>query len=207
MKHDHFIGLGGAEYRYFEHRYNAARTNERAVEIPIAARWVAEQQAAGGQWGLEVGNVLRHYDDQASWMVVDAFERGDGVMNLDILDFQPVDRYDWIVSISTVEHIGWEGRGSDEPVDDGKALQAIAHMRSLLTPGGRMLISFPTGFHPRLDEAVESGELDPDQSVFMLRIDGATTRSAGLWAPAPFRPEPYRWAAWSSGGVWFGVFS
>lgn len=197
-----FIGLGGVELLYCADEYNASRTNERAVEIPVAIHWISPQEGLG----LEVGNVLSHYMPRL-WTCVDAFERGPGVLNVDILDFEPDERYDWIVSISTVEHIGWEGRGPDEDADVSKSLWAIEHMRSLLAPGGRMLLSFPTGIHPGLDEAAGSGAFNAESEVFMLRTDDATERCPGSWAPAEFRAELYRSEAWSAGGVWIGVLA
>jgi hypothetical protein len=53
----HF-SLGGQEYPYCLAAYNYAWTNERTVEVPIAAR-VSEEHK--GKRVLEVGNVLPYY--------------------------------------------------------------------------------------------------------------------------------------------------
>lgn len=195
---DTFIGLGGRTHRYCDEVYNAARTNERAVEVPIALDWIRGRAGLG----LEVGNVLHHYAPDGRWGCIDRDERAVGVTNLDILDFHPTERYDWIVSLSTVEHIGWD----DVPRDPDKALAAVAHLRGLLAPAGRLLLSFPSGHHPGLDDAVAAGVLAPADSVFMVRTDAPAERCNGEWEPQAFRPVPYLHAAWSAGAVWVGEF-
>jgi len=200
MSQNEFVGLAGVHHQYLDHVYNDTRTNERAVEVPMALNWVFSHPGRG----LEVGNVLSHYWPSANWPVVDAFERAHGVINVDIMDYHPQERFDWIVSISTVEHIGWDP-SMPHTIDESKALKAIRHIQSLLRPGGLFLVSFPTGCHPGLDAAVASGELDALDSVFLKRVDGATERRPGSWEPAPFEPVPYMHSAWSAGGVWIGV--
>lgn len=194
---EYFTGLHGRRYRYCDHLHNAARTNERAVEVPMALGWIDRQQGRG----LEVGNVLLHYRPAGTWTVVDAFDETEGVVQVDIVEYSPAERFDWIVSVSTVEHIGWDY----DPPDPDRALAAIEHMRALLAPTGQMLVSFPSGHHPQLDRAVMSGELEPLSSVFMLRVDDAVERSDGTWEERPFEPTRYRSEAWSAGGVWMGV--
>lgn len=58
--------------------------------------------------------------------------------------------YDWIVSISTMEHVGHD----EEPKDPGAAARAIHHLRSLLASGGEMLVTVPGGYNPALDRAL-----------------------------------------------------
>jgi len=57
------------------------------------------------------------------------------------------------VSVSLLEHVGW-----DEPErDPNKALVALAKLRELLAPTGRLLVSFRLGHHPGLTSAVQEG--------------------------------------------------
>ncbi len=44
----------------------------------------------------------------------------------DIVEFVPQDKYDLIISISTLEHVGWD----EQPQKPGKLLQAIDHLRA-----------------------------------------------------------------------------
>jgi hypothetical protein len=94
----------GQTHDCFYARYNMTWAGERMVEIPIG-RALLEAQPGGRI--LEVGNVLPHYFPTRH-EIVDKFEHGPGVLNVDILEFAPPHRYDLILSISTFEHIGFE---------------------------------------------------------------------------------------------------
>ena len=154
--------LGGQQYRYFFHGHNDTWSNERAVEIAVAAAFV---EGYAGKRVLEVGNVLPNYLSFPH-DVVDKHEVGPGVINVDFLEFQPATRYDAIVSISTIEHVGLE----DEVPDPARAVAAINHLRSLLNDGGELLVTFPIGYNPQLDALVRSGRLPMDEVRFMRRV-------------------------------------
>ncbi|MGB7533655.1 MAG: hypothetical protein WA977_11870 [Halobacteriota archaeon] len=93
-------------YRYFYHPHNTTWKNERAVEVPIILEKIHSYQ--GGRI-FEVGNVLSHYV-HFQHDIVDKYDKADGVINQDVVDFQPSEneKYDLIVSISTIEHVGWD---------------------------------------------------------------------------------------------------
>src|SRR3990172_4116095 len=90
-------------YHYFYHTYNPTWRNERCVETPIIWSIVKRSKEANI---LEVGNVLSHYFD-TNHDVLDKYERAPGVINEDVVEFKSNKRYDLIVSISTLEHVGW----------------------------------------------------------------------------------------------------
>ncbi|MEM3771557.1 MAG: hypothetical protein QXW80_04540 [Candidatus Micrarchaeia archaeon] len=102
--------------RYFINQYNAV-DSERCVEIPFVMYFVKKYM---GKEIMEVGNVLNHYDP-FSHLVVDKYERGKNVINGDIVDFNTDKKFDLIISISTVEHIGFD----ELPRTPGKALNVI----------------------------------------------------------------------------------
>lgn len=164
----------GQNLGLFDHPYNQTATNERAVEIPAAMAFLT---GCTGR-GLEVGNVLGHYDI-AGHDVVDLYENAPGVANIDVFDVTGT--WDWIVSISTIEHLGWD----IHPRDPHSALHAVEHLRSLLAPDGRMFISIPLGYHPLLDRSIASGEFDPaEDAVYVRRPDGSWDRRARTtWRP------------------------
>lgn len=131
------------ELPYFNHRYNLTFLNERRVEIPLV---MSEIENFTGRM-LEVGNVLYHYGVKGH-VVVDKYEQNvPGVINKDIVDLGADQKFDFIVTISTVEHIG-----QDENEDPAKAISAIKHMASLLNPNGKLLVTFPMGYNPALDQ-------------------------------------------------------
>ena len=140
----------GETYAYFHHPYNHTWAIERAVEVPMVRRLV---ERASPHATLEVGNVLGHYFPRHH-DVVDRFETGDGVVNQDVIEYRPDKRYELIVSISTLEHVGWD----DHPRDPNKVLQAVRHLASLLTPTGTLLFTAAVGYSPFLDELAETGE-------------------------------------------------
>lgn len=151
VKHGGFC-YNGKTLAYFNHAYNNAFANERTVEIAIALDAIKSYESKSI---LEVGNVLSHYVSDAHWDVVDKYEAGSGVINLDILSYDPGKLYNLIISISTIEHIGYD----EKPQDPDKIKAALLHMQSLLADGGMMLVTFPLGWNPHLDASFSGGKL------------------------------------------------
>lgn len=142
---------GKSWYDNFYHLYNITWVGERMVEIPII-RGITLTYGSSGI--LEIGNVLSHYFPIKHY-IIDKFEKAPGVENIDILEFNTVRKFDLIVSISTFEHIGFDD--SDDGKGSGaKILAAINHCKSLLSDTGRLIITFPTGYNPELDEILKS---------------------------------------------------
>ena len=179
----------GTSFDYFDHEYNATRRNERAVEVPIASAFVDAQHGDG----LEVGNVLSHYRP-VRHRVIDRWERAPGVLRADVLRYD--EPADWIVSVSTLEHVRW-----DEPRRDRDgAIRAMFHLLGLLRPNGRMLVTIPFGWHPYLDSAILDGRFPTSRECTFVR-DGA-----GWVQTAEVTHKRYaastRWAE----SVWVGEF-
>ena len=158
--HNTFI-LDGSVYYYFIHWYNMTWRNERAVEIPIAWKMVNNNNQAKI---LEIGNVLSHYYP-VNHDVVDKYEKGPGVINEDVVDFRPGNKYDLIISISTLEHVGWD----ELPKDSEKIVRAIDNLLKLLSPEGVMLITLPVGENLELDLLVREGAISFTEQYAMRR--------------------------------------
>lgn len=141
----------GRVFDYFFHPYNRTWSNERAVEVPLIMDSVRRCE---GRRILEVGNVLSHYYMFAH-DIVDKYEKDDGVVNMDILDYKPALGYDLIVSISTLEHVGYD----DAPIDRMKIIRAVEHLRGLLAKGGKMVVALPLGYNPSMDDDIKNGRL------------------------------------------------
>jgi len=177
----------GRRYGYKFHPYGATIRGERIVEVPIA---LEELKANAGRRILEVGNVLSHYVP-CDHVVVDKYEQSDRCLNVDIMDFYPPHRFDYILSISTVEHIGW----NEHEQEPDKAVRALLHMKSLLAPGGRMLVTVPWGENPALDRHLRSAECMFDELRYMKRVSSRNTwvqADAGVLEQACYgRPYPF----------------
>lgn len=152
--------LNGRTHKYFYHLYNGTYRTERCVEIPIVLSYLRAGLAT-----LEVGNVLSHYVD-CSHEIVDKYEAAPGVVNEDIVTFSPGRRYDLIVSISTLEHVGWD----EHPREEAKVLRAVQNMKQLLKKGGTMVVTVPVGYNAYLDSVLDRRLLGFDQQFFMKRI-------------------------------------
>lgn len=169
---------------YFDHPYNSTARNERAVELPVAFAWLDCQT---GQ-GLEVGNVTSHYRPPTH-RVVDLYEQAPGVDNVDLFDV--TGPFDWVLSISTIEHVRWDVAETRDAVG---AVAALTRLRSLMAPGGRMLVTVPFGHHPHLDAHLCAGRSGATRESTMVRdgdgwaqCEGAEWRPYGLstiWAEA-----------------------
>jgi hypothetical protein len=153
----------GRSYPYLYHFCNRTWKNERGIEIPIFRELLLRHQT---EHILEVGNVLAHYVP-IHHDVVDKYEVAAGVINQDIVEFTPAQRYDLILSISTLEHVGWD----EEPREPAKLLQAIEHLRNrCLAPGGQIVVSLPVGYNKFFDGLLRDGKSPFTQQRFLKRI-------------------------------------
>jgi hypothetical protein len=183
LQHRSFT-FDGLQYRYFYHRYNSTCETERCIEIPIALNFLHRQPVGAT---LEIGNVLNHYTP-FQHTVVDKYETGNGVINVDVCDFEPASKYAVIISISTLEHVGWD----EESFDPGKALYAIVRLRHMLNDHGRMLVSFPLGHHAGLDRAICNGDLGCYELRGMKRFGNIWTEVSVQELLACKLEPPYR---------------
>jgi len=151
------------KYHYFYHPYNITWANERIVEIPIIKRKIDSFQ---GKEILEVGNVLSHYFS-VNWDILDKYERGEDVINKDVVKFKPEKKYDLIVSISTLEHVGWD----EIPKNPKKILLAIKNLKeNCLKENGEILMTLPINYNLVMDKLLFSGKLVFDEKYYLKRI-------------------------------------
>jgi len=158
----------GRRYNYFYHRYNATWMNERAVEVPIIWEIVRKHQ---GEKILEVGNVLSHYFS-VNHDILDKYEKAPGVINQDVMHFQPACKYDLIVSLSCLEHVGWD----ESPRDSTKILHAIENLGNLLAPQGKMVVTLPLGYNLEMDKFLRQGKIRFSKQYYLKRISGRSNR-------------------------------
>jgi len=151
----------GEKYRYFCHKYNHPHLNERAVELPIVWKEVQKHKSSEV---LEIGNVLSHYFP-TKHLVVDKYEVAPGVINEDVIEFKSKKKFRLIVSISTLEHVGWDEKVKSKD----KIPKAIKHLKKMLAPGGTLLVTLPLGYNSYLDEHLRAGKIKFDEVFYMER--------------------------------------
>lgn len=164
----------GYKLNYFHHKYNNTWANERAVEIPIIMHILNQFL---GKRILEVGNVLSHYYP-VGHTVLDKYELAPGVINQDVVDYTPAEKYDLIVSISTIEHVGWD----EEPKDPEKSLAALANLKNCLAQEGIIVVTLPLGQNPHLDRIMQEGRMPFTEQYFMKRISQDNKWVEAEWA-------------------------
>jgi hypothetical protein len=159
-----YFKVDGKIYQYFINHYNAVNS-ERVVEISFTIDFLKKNKYEEKKV-LEVGNVLSHYF-RFKHKIVDRYEKETYVDNVDIVDFNPGEKYDIIISISTVEHIGY-----DEPIkENGKSKKAIQKIIDLLNDNnGIALITVPLGYNPEIDYIIENNEIEFSKKYFLKRI-------------------------------------
>lgn len=165
--------MDGKTYHYFYHKYNHTWRNERTVEIPIVWDILKKYQ---GKAILEVGNVLSNYFS-ISHDVLDKYDDGKGVINEDVIDFKSSKKYDLIVSISTLEHVGWD----EEIKESDKILYAIENLKSCLADMGMLIVTMPLGYNSYLDTLIKEKRIEFTKTYFMKRITSDNKWAETAW--------------------------
>lgn len=163
LRKKRYFMFENVSYPMFYHSYNFTWDNERAVEVPVIKELI---NASKGQKILEAGNVLSHYF-KPEWDIIDKFEKARGIINEDIETFVPENKYDLIVSISTLEHVGFD----DDIKDPEKISRSLDNLiNNCLKPFGKMIFTIPMGYNPSLDKQILNGDLCFDKQYFLKRI-------------------------------------
>ncbi|CAN5619955.1 hypothetical protein BH23THE1_BH23THE1_35960 [soil metagenome] len=153
----------GKKYNYYHHHRGRTWKTERSVEIPIVWAMVTEFRKQNKRI-LEVGNVLS-YRFNIDHEVLDKYEMVPGVINQDVVSYSPDKPYDLIVSISTMEHVGWD----ESPRDPSKLLRGIQNLTNMLSYGGKMIITLPLGQNSFLDELLNKNIAIFDKQYYLRR--------------------------------------
>ncbi len=177
----------GKNYRYLFHPLNTTWLNARAVEIPIFIDIINTHTKSKI---LEIGNVLNHYIDH-SHDVLDLYEQYPGVTNEDAAYFIPNSKYDLIISISTMEHIGRD----DESQNSAKALTAINNiLNNMLNPSGIFIFSIPLGYNIDLDKYLTSSKPELIKTLCLRKLANVEWKEIELAdAAASISDAKYGW--------------
>lgn len=156
--------FNGKVLHCFYHPYNNTSKNERFIELPI----VIERMKAYSKTRkeiLEIGNVISHYYSLPH-VVVDKYESGKNILNIDAEKFNLGKKFDLIVSVSTLEHVGWD----EEPQNPEKIFTVIKNIRKNLAIEGEAVITLPIGYNNAMDEMLKKDILKFDKEIYLKRI-------------------------------------
>lgn len=157
--------FNGNKLKYFRHNHNLAYQNERKIEIPIAAWFLSVQENRAKV--LEVGNVLRNYGFRDKRDILDKYDSSPGIINQDVIDYCPKEKYDAIVSVSTLEHVGWDEAERDRQ----KIPRAIKNLQeNCMRSPGTMLVTLPLGYNTYFDEYIKNGGEIFTEKYFLKRV-------------------------------------
>ncbi|MGZ7135897.1 MAG: hypothetical protein ACXVHY_08465 [Methanobacterium sp.] len=162
QKKPKYFTFRNQKYEYFYHPFNRTWENERSIEIPIVIEKIKSKKNSNI---LELGNVLSNYFP-VKHTILDKYANSPQVINEDVVNFKSSDKYDLIVSISTIEHVGWD----EETRDPTKTLKALKNLKKLLTNKGEMILTFPLGFNHYLDMLLQENKIHFNELYYLKRI-------------------------------------
>ena len=149
---------------------------------------------------LEVGNVLSHYFS-VNHDILDKYEKAYGVINQDVINFQPAKKYDLIVSISTLEHVGWD----ESPREPMKILQAIENLKNLLAPGGKMVITLPLGYNSEMDSLLKENKIQFTRMYYLKRSSRGNKWTETNWQDVVNNAK-YNYSFYYANALVVGIF-
>jgi hypothetical protein len=137
--------------------------SERGIEIPIINHFLHTNKK---KKVLEIGNVLNLYKKHNS-DVIDKYEEAENVINQDIINYKPKIKYNLAVSISTLEHVGWD----EIPKNPKNFFKAIQNIRkNCLKKGGRLIFTVPIGYNQYMDRILKNNKIKLYKKYFFKRI-------------------------------------
>lgn len=196
-KHNQFT-FDECTYTYFCHPYNDTRHNERAIEIPVALNFIDSFRKNHRIKILEIGNVMSHYC-LFPHQVIAEYEKSDITsdklifINDDVRNFESSIKYDFIFSISTIEHLGNSVTEHKDCISE-----LIMKIRSLLDKDGIALLTFPLGVNTYIDNHIKKGDILFDSLLCMKRGE------YNEWAQVPIE---WVWDEEHSETVYMGDYS
>lgn len=161
-KQDSFM-FGDRKLEYCYTKKGAAWTNERVIEIPIIKLLLKQYK---NKRILEIGNVMCNFDKIKS-IVVDKYEKAKGVINHDIIDYKPKEKFDVVFSISTLEHVGWD----DIPRKQENFLKGIKNIKqNCLKKNAELIFTMPIGYNTYLDNLLKNNKIKINKQYYFKRL-------------------------------------
>jgi len=122
------------------------------------------------------------------------------VINEDVVRFKPDKKYDLIVSVSTLEHVGWD----EKPRDSKKILKAVKNLKNCLASGGKMVITLPLSYNPKIDKLLKEDKIGFSKKHCLKRISRDNRWQEVSWRD--IHKVKYDYPFPGANGVVIGVF-
>jgi len=155
------------ELKYFVDFNNGTHTNERIIEIPILLNYIKNYS---GKSILEIGNVLSKYHN-FNHVIIDKYEKDKEVLNQDVSEFCLQKKFDLIISVSTLEHVGFD----EEEKDPNKILLGIKNLERHLKENGIIIVTLPLGYNFPMDKMIRESKIEFNQKYFLKRTSSRNT--------------------------------
>lgn len=150
----------GRKYKCFYHWYNTTWRGEREIEIPIIRGFLRNSRGRV----LEIGDVMRHYS-RSRHPVLDKYENAPNIIHEDVTAFKPARTYDLIISISTLEHVGFD----ESKKDSKKFTEAVSNIKRMLSKGGTFVFTVPMGYNPHMDAVLLGKKIELTEGYFIKK--------------------------------------
>lgn len=163
MRRQRYFKFKGKKIAYLQTEKECAWNTERTIEIPIIWELLKENNP---KRIMEIGNATHHFKNLHA-DVYDKYEKAKGVKNVDVIDISPEKKYDAAISVSTIEHVGWD----EEDKNPRKILAAIRNIqKNCLNKGGVFIFTVPLGYNPYLDKLLRNNEIKMTEEYYFKRI-------------------------------------
>jgi hypothetical protein len=151
---------------YFFHSYNNFGLSERTIEIPIIKKYLSDRRYGNV---LEIGNVSNYYYEDFCTLlpnktVVDLYEKAYDIVKMDIKDYFSTQKFDFVFSISTFEHMDFDRGNNSKYLQGGSILSSYSFdnmqhvVNELLSDKGRFVITAPLGYSQEFDRSFFSDD-------------------------------------------------
>ncbi|HIH39503.1 TPA: class I SAM-dependent methyltransferase [Candidatus Woesearchaeota archaeon] len=153
---------------YCDSKIDFAFANERTIEIPAALFLIKNNR---NKKTLEIGNVLGKYSG-FNHDIIDKYEKNEKVINADVISYIPNKKYKCIVSISTLEHVGFD----EIKKNPNGFIDAINNIKkNCLKKGGMLIFTVPLGYNPHMDKIIKEHKIKIDEIHYFRRISLSNT--------------------------------
>jgi hypothetical protein len=117
------------------------------------------------------------------------------------VSYQPARRYGLIISILTLEHVGWD----EHPREPMKIIWALQNLLHYLNDQREIIITLPVGYNPTVDRLITEGWVRFSELHSLRRISNANQWAECSWAEIV--GLHYNSPLTHANGPVFGIFS